>query len=47
LIQPEEIAARLAFLCSDDASAITGAALVVDAGLTVPLNLPGHDPFEG
>jgi meso-butanediol dehydrogenase/(S,S)-butanediol dehydrogenase/diacetyl reductase len=47
LIQPEEIAATVAFLCSDDASAITGAALVVDGGITASLNLSGHGPFEG
>jgi meso-butanediol dehydrogenase/(S,S)-butanediol dehydrogenase/diacetyl reductase len=47
VIQPEEIAAVVAFLCSEDASAITGAALVVDGGLTASLNLGGHDPFEG
>lgn len=31
---PSEIAAAVAFLCSDDASFITGAALPVDGGLT-------------
>jgi NAD(P)-dependent dehydrogenase (short-subunit alcohol dehydrogenase family) len=44
VIRPEEIASVVAFLCSDDASAITGAALVVDGGLTASLNLGGHDP---
>ena len=47
LIQPEEIAAAVAFLCSDDASAITGHALVIDGGLTAALNLSGHEPFAG
>lgn len=46
LIQPQEIASVVAFLCSEDASAITGAALVVDGGLTASLNLSGHPPFD-
>jgi meso-butanediol dehydrogenase/(S,S)-butanediol dehydrogenase/diacetyl reductase len=47
LIRPEEIASVAAFLFSDDASAVTGHAMVVDAGATAFLNLAGHTPFEG
>jgi NAD(P)-dependent dehydrogenase (short-subunit alcohol dehydrogenase family) len=35
--RPEDIAAAIAFLCSDDATFITGQALAIDGGLTVQL----------
>ena len=35
--RPEEIAAAVAFLCSDEASFITGHTLVVDGGLSIQL----------
>ncbi|WP_394777547.1 SDR family NAD(P)-dependent oxidoreductase [Undibacterium sp.] len=39
--RPQEVAAVICFLASDDASYVTGQALPVDGGNTASLNLPG------
>lgn len=39
--EPEDIAAAITFLASDDAGFITGQALPVDGGNTASLNMPG------
>lgn len=46
LVEPDEIAAAVAFLASDDASAITGTNLIVDGGLTANLYVMETLPAE-
>jgi NAD(P)-dependent dehydrogenase (short-subunit alcohol dehydrogenase family) len=44
ILQPEEIANVALFLASEQSSAITGAAIVADGGMTAGLNLTGFPP---
>ncbi len=36
IAQPEEVAAAIVWLCSDEASYVTGHTMAIDGGFTVP-----------
>ncbi len=36
LVEPDDIAGAVAFLCSDDAAMICGQTLIVDGGFSLP-----------